>query len=492
MTEQLCDMKKGFESFVTETMEKWNLPGMAVTVVKDGEVILAEGYGTRKVGETSPVTPDTLFAIGSSTKAFAALSIALLVEEGKLAWDKPVRNYMPEFKLFDPIASELMTPLDLLCHRSGLPRHDLVWYNSSASRKEIIQRLQYLEPTQDFRATWQYQNLMYLTAGYLVEHLTGMSWEAFVQERILKPLGMENTNFSVEDSQKSSDFSYPHDKKEEEPVKVIPFRDISTVGPAGSINSSVRDMAKWVQLHLDKGKMGDEELISAQNITEMHTPQMIMPPAAIQMFNCNYPETPSLTYGLGWFVEVYRGRKIIHHGGAIDGFIALVSFMPEENIGMVLLSNINGNPVPAITAYALYDKLLGLEPIDWNERYTEFRAKMKEMMEKNKEQQAADRVADTKPTHLLDAYVGVYEHPGYGQIEVRLCGEELMLTYNRMDFKLNHYHYNSFEAHGDESPMTLLTSFNMDKKGNITKLSVPIEASLGKDIVFNRKEKSCS
>lgn len=486
MTDRINEMTKGFGTFVAEIMPKWNLPGMAVAVVKDGEVILAEGYGTRKAGEDSPMTPDTLLAIGSCSKAFTALSVAMLVDEGKLNWDTPVRDYMPEFKLYDPIASARMTPRDLLCHRSGLPRYDLMWYNASASRQELMARLQYLEPTHDFRAIWQYQNLMYLAAGCLIEKITDMSWEAFVQERILKPLGMENTNFSVDDSQKNTDFSYPHDKKEDE-VRIIPFRDISTVGPAGSINSSVRDMAKWVALHLDNGKLGEVELVSVAGIGEVVTPQMILPPQPKEMAECEFPNIPSSVYGLGWGIQVYRDRKMAWHTGGIDGFTAMVSFMPQENMGMVVLTNANASPVPNIATYALYDLLLGLEPLEWNESYVKFNEKMKEVQRKGKEERAKNRIADTSPTHLLEAYAGIYEHPGYGQLVVGFEDGQLAVTYNDIGYELTHYHYNVFESYNAFTEATMLISFEVNKKGKVSKVKIPLEPSI-EDIVFGKKE----
>ena len=210
----------------------------------------------RNVEENLPVTPNTIFAIGSSSKAFTATSAAIAVEDGKLEWDKPVREYLPTFKMKDDFASERMTLRDLLCHRSGLPRHDLSWYNTPATREQIIDRVRYLEPTSDFRTNFQYQNLMYMTAGYLAGLVDGTTWEELVRERIFKPLGMTHSQFSVEDSQKSDNYALPYNEKDDK-VKKIEFRNIDTVGPAGSINSNVVDMIEWVRLQLKKGKVGE-------------------------------------------------------------------------------------------------------------------------------------------------------------------------------------------------------------------------------------------
>jgi CubicO group peptidase (beta-lactamase class C family) len=265
----------GFDEMVEGLLREWSVPGMAIVVVKDGEVIHRRGYGLRDVERNLPVTTDTIFAIGSSSKAFTTMALGLLADEGKLDWETPVKTYIPTFKLHDQFATDRMTPLDLVCHRSGMPRHDLMWYNSPRSRKEIFDRLQYLQPNKDFRSIWQYQNLMYLTAGYLVEVISGKTWEEFVKERIFLPLGMANSNLSVNDSQRAADFSLPYQEKDEQ-IEVMEFRNIDAVGPAGSINAPITDMTQWLLLHLGKGAVGEKRLIAEGQIARMHAPQMVM------------------------------------------------------------------------------------------------------------------------------------------------------------------------------------------------------------------------
>jgi CubicO group peptidase (beta-lactamase class C family) len=265
---------KGFDKFVNKQMDEWKVPGLAICILKDGKLIFSEGFGFRDIEKELPVTSNTLFAIGSCTKAFTATAMGILVDEGKLDWDTPVQTYLPQFRLDDTFASERMTPRDLVCHRSGLPRHDMVWYNSEASREELLNRLQYLKPSKDFRTTYQYQNLMFLTAGYMVGKITGTGWEKFIRTRLFDPLGMTDSNLSVELSKNSSDFAFPYIKKNGASIK-IPFRNIDTMGPAGSINSSVTDMANWLLLNLSKGKIGDQQIISENSLLEIHSPQMI-------------------------------------------------------------------------------------------------------------------------------------------------------------------------------------------------------------------------
>ena len=469
---------KGLDKFITKTMEEWKVPGLGISIVKDGNVVFSQGFGFRNIKQSLPVTPKTLFAIGSCTKAFTALTMGILVDEGKLNWNKPVREYLPSFKLKDPFATEKMAPRDLVCHRSGLPRHDAMWYNSSATRKELFDRLQYLEPSRDFRTTYQYQNLMFMTAGYMVGKITGMDWERFVRNRIFVPLGMNNSNFSVNDSQKASDFALPYMEKDDKIIE-IPFRNIDTVGPAGSINSNVTDMASWLYLNLHKGKFGEKQIISEASLKEIHSPQMI------SSKSYKYDETFYSTYGMGWGITAYRGHLKLQHGGGIDGFTALVTFMPRDNIGIVILTNRSGTPLPSIVANNVYDRLIGLNQIDWNKRIREEVEKAKEEAEKAKKEKDKDRKLNTNPSHSLEDYAGDYDHPGYGVLSVNKEGDQLKAEYNSIPFTLTHYHYDIFEFHNEFLDITTKVSFFTDLKGNIGSLAVQLEPAV-KEIVFTR------
>ena len=349
----------GFDEFVSAALQAWNVPGLAIAVVKDGEVAYMKGFGQRDVEQKLPVTPKTLFAIGSCSKAFTTYVMGTLVDEGKLEWEKPVRDYIPWFKLQDASTTERITPRDLVTHRSGLPRHDAVWYNNlGASREELVRRLAYLEPSADLRAKWQYNNLMFLTAGYLVETVTGKTWEDSVRERIFTPLGMSRSNFSVFDSQKSDDFALPYREKDDK-LEKIDFRPITNMGPAGSINSSVEDMAQWLKVQSGGGKLDGKTVIGAATLADIQSGHMAMgqPPER--------PEVSAGDYGLGWMIDVYRGHKRVHHGGGIDGFISQVHVYPHDGLGIVVLTN-SETGLSSIVAQSAADRLLKLEPIDWN------------------------------------------------------------------------------------------------------------------------------
>jgi len=469
------------DAFITAAMKDWTMPGAAVAVVHDGKVIHSKGYGFRDVQKKLPVTPETLFAIGSITKSFTVLTLGTLADEGKLDWDKPVRDYLPGFKLHDPAATERLTPRDMVTHRSGLPRHDLLWYNSTFTRQEMVERLRHLEPSKDLRTTYQYNNLMFMTAGYLAGQLAGARWEDVVRQRVFGPLAMRHTNLSVEDSKKDPNAALPYQKVKEE-LKEIPYRGIDEIGPAGSINSCIDDMSRYLLLHLGKGKYGGRRIVSESNLLQMHTPQMVTGDAFLR-----WPELGHSAYGMGWVISTYRGFKMVQHGGAIDGFNALVAFLPQRNLGAVILVNRGGTPLPQVIAYHVFDRLLGLEQVGWNQRFLDDQKKGEAARDEAKKKGYTVRREGTKPSHALPEYAGDYEHPGYGVARVETEGDGLKLTYNRLTTPLRHFHYDVFQA--PENPLNplqlALVNFATNLQGEIAGLAVPLEASV-KEIVFQR------
>lgn len=459
--------------YVNSIMKDAKVPGLAMGIVKNGKVIFVEGFGYRNLEEKLPVTPKTLFAIGSSSKAFTALSIGMLVDENKLEWDKSVCDYLPSFQLKDKYITDNMTVRDLVTHRSGLPRHDFLWYGSYFTRKEIFDRLRYLDFSAGFREKFQYNNLMFMTAGYLVGYVTNSTWEEFVRERIFKPLSMTNSNFSVEVSKKSDDFSLPYSIKNKE-VEEIPFRNIDAIGPAGSINSCVDDMLKWIQFHLNQGKVGETQLISKSEIRSMHSPYMhISSPVESN-------EQSHKNYGLGWYVWMYRGHKLVEHGGSIDGFYTSVSFMPFDSVGVFAVDNGNSSITVYASMYA-FDLLLGLEPIDGYARMKEDQEKTRKAEEKKKKE---EHIEGTKPSHQLNEYTGQYEHPAYGIVVIELEGDSLSGKFNSFDFILKHWHYDVFKCNFRNSDYKIL--FFSNENGDIDKLAIQLEPAVN-DIVFSKK-----
>jgi CubicO group peptidase (beta-lactamase class C family) len=473
---------KGFDEAAVEAMKKFDVPGMAIAIIKDKEVIYARGFGYRDVEKQLPVTADTLFAIGSATKAFTTFVLGTLVDEGKLEWDKPVRNYIPSFKLYDPSATERLSVRDLVTHRSGLPRHDLVWYNNyEASRKSLVERLPYLELSADLREKFQYNNLMFLTAGYLAEVVTGKTWEEAVRERILLPLGMTRTNFSVADSQKEADAALPYhlnDKK----VERMPFRPITNLGPAGAINSSVNEMSRWVIAHLNGGKYGDKRIANAATVEDMHLAHMTTG-ATI-----GRPDVSPQDYGMGWFVNTYRGHRRVEHGGNIDGFSANVTLFPQDGFGVVVLTNLNGTPLRDLIANVIADRLLKIEPVDWIAQAAAVRAAQEAAQKEGENKKQATRVQGTQPAHKLDAYVGDYEHPGYGSLKVTMREGKLEATFNGIQTPLEPWHYETFNGlkAADSTFENMKYTFQTDADGYVARVTVPFEPAV-KAIVFTKR-----
>jgi len=472
----------GFDDAVTAAMKKFEVPGMAIAIVKNKEVIYAKGFGLRDVEKQLPVTADTIFAIGSSSKAFTTFVLGTLVDEGKIEWDKPVRNYIPWFKLYDPSMTERLTVRDLVTHRSGLPRHDLVWYNNfDASRESLVRKLAYLEPSADLREKWQYNNLMLLTAGYLTEVITGKSWEDAVRDRVLNPLGMKRTNFSVNDSQKDSDFAQPYGKREGK-VEKLPFRPITNIGPAGSINSSVNEMARWVIAHLNGGKYGDKKIAEAATVDDMHRPYMTTGVSS------EFPEITGGEYALGWFVDTYRGHRRVEHGGNIDGFSANVVLFPKDGVGMVVLTNLNGTPLRDMITQVAADRLFKLSQVDWITQVAGRLAMLEQAGKEGEKKKEVTRVQGTQPSHKLEDYVGDYEHPGYGVLKVALRDGKLEATFNNIATPLEHWHYDTFNGGKAKDPTfsNMKYLFQTDVNGYVAKVSAQFEPSV-KEIVFAKK-----
>jgi CubicO group peptidase (beta-lactamase class C family) len=474
---------KALDAWITSAMTEWKIPGVAVGIIQDGKVVVAKGYGYRNVEEKLPVTEKTLLAIGSNTKSFTVVLMGKLVDQGKLDWEKPVRDYLPDFRLYDPYATREMTPRDLVSHSSGLPRHDLLWYGRSWGRKDIYQRLQYLEPTTSFRGRFQYQNLMYITAGYLTEQLTGKSWEQQLQDEIFGPLGMTRTNTSVTQTQKTDDFSYPYTTRDSVVVR-IPFRQLDAAGPAGSINSSVEDMLKYVQMRIDSGVAGGKRFYSQAVNTKMQTPVIVAPG-----FSGNEAtgEIGPTTYALGVAVTNYRGHKLVIHGGGIDGFLSQMSWLPKERIGAIVLTNSTAANVANIITNHIYDVFLGLEPVDWIGRQKTQLARGQAVGDSVRKARAAERKQGTQPGHALADYTGTYEHPGYGQVIITSSGSGLELQFDTHKTALNHFHYDVFEIPDAQTivPIAGRVTFMTNAKGEVDRIAVPIEQALP-DRIFNR------
>ncbi|MGB3004992.1 MAG: serine hydrolase [Chitinophagaceae bacterium] len=477
----------GLDTFALKVLKDWNAAGVSIAVVEKGNVVYTGGFGYRDMEKKLPVTENTLFAIGSCTKAFTSSIIGMLVKEEKADLDKPVRNYLPELKFQNEYTNDHATLRDMMCHRTGLPRHDLSWYASWASRSELMERIQHLEPTAELRAKWQYNNFMFMAQGVVIEKLTGKSWEENMKERIFKPLGMDNTNLSTKDLEKSSDRSLAF-VSTDSTLKVIPYRNIDAMGPAGSINSSAKDMSKWLITWINGGKYNGKEIIPASYVNQAMTSQMAtgggLPGAENQ-------DVHTSGYGLAWGINSYRGHYRVEHGGGIDGFITTTGFFPSDSIGIFVVSN-QGGVTNSIRNF-IADKMLKLSYRNWNKMQLDAVNKAKEAAKSVVKNDSIGRKFNTKPTHDLDNYTGTFTNPGYGSIEIVLRDGKLASQFNSIPIQFEHIHYDQFKAYPQDPSLEItegiLFSFHIDGKGDINKLTVPFEDGV-KDIEFEKEQKA--
>ena len=356
------------DAFIAQMVQEWQVPGLALAVIRDGEVIYMKGYGVRDVETKEAVTTKTLFSIASCTKAFTATLAAMLVGDSLIAWDTPLHTYFPDFALYDTAVSGKVTLRDLLCHRTGIPEQEFFRMNEPSSRREVLRRMRYFEPNHDFRTVWNYNNLGYTVAGTMLGLRAGTEWEALVRSRLLTPLEMSGSLFSVKDMQQAADHASPYIVYDAAPER-IDFYDAEILGPAGCIVSNVEDMSKWVLFHLNRGEVQGKPLVRPDALAETRKPQIPVPPRGGKEILCP-------AYGMGWIIDAYRGNLHIHHGGLLFGFTALVSTLPYERIGLVVLTNLNNTPLPAIVEGYIYDRLLKLPPVDWNQRRHDAYAKL--------------------------------------------------------------------------------------------------------------------
>lgn len=462
---------EGFDTFINNIIDSWNAPGMAVAIVEDGKVIFKEGFGYRNIEKKLPVTPSTLFAIASVSKAFTTTAIAMLVDDGLLEWDAPVIDYLPEFRMSDPYINQHITVRDLVTHRSGLPRHDSVWLGTPFTREELVDKIKYLDFSRGLRETYQYNNLLYVTAGLVIEAVSGTSWENFVNLRILRPLGMTATNFSVTDLQLTDDFAQAYTIAGNG-LTIAPFRNVDALGPAGSINSNISDMAQWLQFNLNRGIVMADTLLSSQQMAQLHSPWVVASRGSED------EELSFSNYGLGWRISHYRGHRIVYHGGAIGAYRTHIMLIPDSNIGIISITHYNRAQVNTIVAYNALERLLELEHIDWNTRLK-------------------DRLTETQPsachdspqlTHPLSEYSGVYSHPAYGEITIETNRNRLTVTRYGATSNLEPCKFNMFRRErgywGAFSGGTEFT-FLVNREGQVDRVTIPLESSVD-DIVFTR------
>ena len=470
---------KEIDEYATKAGQDWKVPGFAMAIVKDDRVIFAKGYGVRKLGEQTPVDERTLFAIASNTKAVTAAAIAMLVDEGKLKWDDPATKHLPGFQLYDPYVTRELTVRDLLSHRSGLATFggDLLWYDSTYKSDDILRRVRYLKPTSSFRSRYGYQNIMFLAAGQIVAGVTGKSWEQFVRERFLVPLGMTQTTTSITAFKSTDNIASPHNELDGK-MRVVRYSNVDGAGPAAALNSSVADMAQWIRLQLGRGKYEGKQFFSAKASREMWSPQTIVPfSEQSEKFN---PTRHFNTYGLGWFLSDYHGRKVVSHGGGLDGMISQVAMMPEENLGLVVLTN-SETQLSTIMVNKVFDVFLGVPARDWSAELLERARLAKEATKDDEKKLEQERAKDTKPSLSLQSYAGTYGGEMYGEAKVSEENGRLVLRLvpaPNFVGDLEHWQYDTFRVKWRESvsypfPKGFVT-FTLNAQGKVDEMKIDV------------------
>lgn len=479
----------GLDTFVNRVLKEWHAAGCAVAVVEKNKVIYAKGFGYKDYEKKIPATENTQFAIGSCSKAFTASLLGLLVKDGQLDLDKPVQNYLPELKFHNETLTDNITARDMMSHRTGLPRHDYSWFGATTTRDSLLYRIRYLEPSAPLRQTWQYNNFMFLAQGVLAEKLYGKKWEVLVKEKFLDPLGMTRSNFSVNDLQKDADFTFGYGERKDSVVR-LEFMNIDPIGPAGSINSTAKDMANWVMTWINGGRFNGKEILPASYVNQAMSAQMAIGGGVPTK---EVPDVFMSNYGLGWFLASYRGHYRVDHGGNITGFSAATTFFPSDSIGIVVLVNQDGSPLTAIIRNTIADRMLGLQVRNWSKMQKDARARSTAAASGRVNTDSINRKPNTKPSHALQSYVGVYENPGYGRMNITLDKDTLWLNYNSFirEWYLRHYHYDIFETISIKTPAEEQggdgnkVRFAMDNKGDISSFETPMEPTV-KDILFTR------
>lgn len=452
------------------------IPGAAIAIVTDGEIVFTQGYGYRDLAAKLPVTSETRYPIASTTKAINATLLGMLVDDGLLTWDAPVQSYLPRFRLGDAFTSSHVTVRDLITLRTGLPRHDWAWMENPSSRADLVERIRYLAVSADFRERFQYNNLTVTASGHIAEVVTGRSWEELVQERLFQPLGMHATGFALPPTDNVTLSYHENSYRDLKPTERLATE---VTGPSGgSIHSTVLDMAVWVSWNLNGGNVLGRPLVKSQTLCEIHSPQVLTgsDPSA---------PTANAAYALGWFVYVYNGHHCLSHGGYLHDVCSDVMFFPRKRLGIVSFTNFGFPNLAKLLNYHTFDLLMGLEPVQTlEEKLAEYEKNVVDTRQRN---DLLRRVENTSPSHPLEDYAGVYAHLGYGKIRILRNGRDLMFQRNRLVLPLQHWHYDAWVAkdsgifyihiaHAFDAASRFVFETNAD--GEIDAVSIPLEPAV--------------
>jgi CubicO group peptidase (beta-lactamase class C family) len=464
-----------FELYIQKSMADWHVPGLAIAVVKDDKLVWARGFGQRSLDEAGKVDIDTLFSIGSNTKAFTAAALGTLVDAGKLSWDAPVTGYLPRLQFYDPYVTRELTPRDLLSHRSGICGEDGVWYVTDFSAEEITARLRFQKPAYGLRSQFCYSNSLYMAAGELVPAVTGVPWGEYVRQSFFVPLHMDSSNTSITAFTRQSDLAVPHATVDGR-ISPIRWHNVDNIAPAGAINSSVRDMSQWLRMLLAGGSFEGRQVLSPGVLREMETPQMLIggSDGEAKFLSALNPDSRFYAYGLGFFMQDYAGTKVLWHSGHIDGMSAGLGLVPSEHLGVVVLSNMDQSWLPMALVWRVVDGYLHRPPRDWS---SDILAVVKPAADADKSEEAKMQKAyqpGPAPLPLAD-YTGTYSSDLYGSITVSLEGGALVLHASQsFTGDLRHWDHDTFQVQWRYAYLgKSYATFDLDLSGRPVSVSLP-------------------
>lgn len=481
----LAKRLKGLDAYMTKVVKDWNVPGIGVAIVSGDRLVLVKGYGYRDYGKKLPFTESTLFQIASNTKLFTAVAAGMLVEEGKLTWDKPVRESVPSIRFYDDQLNNTVTLRDMLAHRTGITRHDSIWYKSDFTRRELFEKTRYLEPSAPIRQTFLYNNLMYAAVGYLIELQSGKTWEEFVRERIFAPLDMTSTVFTVGEMEKAADHAVPYTEKRDsfELYEIPIYSESGGVAPCGAVISNIRDMSHWLTALMNEGTYQGRQALPADVLKATLEPAIALPNNMAEMHG--YWELLNSAYGMGRETASYRGHLLTSHGGDLPGLHSQISFLPKEKLGVIVF--VIGNHCSQLydlVSWNLYERLLGLNETPWISRMLDMRLKGKKAGTEARAKAGADKVPNTMPSHKLSDYAAEYENPAYGVLAVTFEGTGLHFDFHKIKLPLSHVHYDRFDSPDDEQYGTFSINFRTNPQGDIDKAVISLDEA---EVVFTRK-----
>ena len=476
---------KKTRQYIEKARSDWGVPGLAVAIVKDGEVVFSEGFGRLKYGSKQNVDGDTQFAIASNTKAFVASALATLVAKGEISWDDKVTRYLPYFKLYDAYTSSEITVRDLLCHRAGLGTFsgDVIWYKSDFTAEEVIKRIQYVPQAYSFRAGYGYSNLMFITAGEVIRAVTGKSWADYIDETFIQPLQMNRTITSVHQLKGYDNVATPH-KPIADKNKPIAWVDWDNMGAAGGIISSVNDMANWIRMNLDRGIWRGDTILAQEQQNILWTPHNNF--VLNDRSRTEIPGRHFTGYGLGWGLYDYFGRMVVTHSGGYDGMYSRITMIPDEGLGIVVLTNSMSGITFPLTMKLINDQI-GEDKRDWSQEFLNRPSGGKDAIKERK----ASRILNTKPSLPIDKYTGTYDAPMHGDISIKEENGQLKLYFDRaplLSATLAHWHNDTWEIVWDETHAWFdfgTVQFELDHNANVTGMEIDVP---NYDIFFHEIE----